>query len=250
MQNRPPFPVPMVRRRWIALGAAAATLPRGLAAQGAPLMAIDILLEPDQPMLDRAAADNARLRANYPDGFALDSAHTPHITMLQLLVEATDLPRIQDATAGVLAAMSPKAWRLTAAGRYYFPTGELGLAGITIRPTPELLALQAAVIAAMAPFTRRGDTAGAFDGPDDPSVRATITAYIDGFATERAGRNFNPHVSTGLGREAFVRAMVAEPFPPFEFGVAGAAIFQLGIYGTANRRLWTWAPNALPQRRG
>ena len=250
MQTFPPSFCPTSRRRLLAFAATAATLPRGLAAQGTRLMAIDILLEPDQPMLDRAAADNARLRANYPGGFALDSAHTPHITMLQLLVEAADLPRIQDATAGVLASASPKDWRLTAAGRYYFPTDGLGLAGITIRPTPELLALQAAVIAAMAPFTRRGDTAGAFDGPDDPAVRATITAYIDGFATERAGRNYNPHVSTGLGREAFVRAMVAEPFPPFEFGVAGAAIFHLGIYGTANRRLWTWAPNAPSQRRG
>ena len=163
MQPRSPFSLPMARRRWIALGAAAAILPRGLAAQGTPLMAIDILLEPDQPMLERAAADNARLRANYPDGFALDSAHTPHVTMLQLLVEAADLPRIQNATAGVLAAASPKDWRLTAAGRYYFPTDGLGLAGITIRPTPELLALQAALIAAMAPFTRRGDTAGAFE---------------------------------------------------------------------------------------
>ncbi|MCU0946349.1 MAG: 2'-5' RNA ligase family protein [Rubritepida sp.] len=239
----------MTRRGWMA-GAASIPISRHAMAQAAGLLAIDILLEPGPAMLELAAADNARLRANYPDGFALDSAHTPHITLLQLFVAAVDLPRIQAATAAVLAAASPKDWRLTAAGRYYFPTGDLGLAGITIRPTPELLALQAAVIAAMAPFIRRGDTAGAFDGPDDPSVRTTITAYIDGFATERAGRNFNPHVSTGLGREAFVRAMVAEPFPPFAFGVAGAAIFQLGIYGTANRRLWTWAPNASPQRRG
>ena len=37
-------------------------------------------------MMNRAQADNARLRANYPAGFALDAEHRPHITLVQRYV--------------------------------------------------------------------------------------------------------------------------------------------------------------------
>ncbi len=43
----------------------------GLAADS--LMAIDVLLEPDEKMAVQAQADNARLLKNFPQGFALDA---------------------------------------------------------------------------------------------------------------------------------------------------------------------------------
>ena len=48
--------------------------------------AIDILLEPDATMLQHAAANNARLLEVNPQGFALDAAHRPHITLIQRFV--------------------------------------------------------------------------------------------------------------------------------------------------------------------
>lgn len=183
----------LMRRGLLAASAAAAFVEAARAQTGR--LAIDILLEPSPAMLERAAADHARLRGNHPEGFALDSAHTPHITVLQAFVDAVDLPR-----------------------------------------------MQAALIQAMAPFTRPGADAGAFDGLAPPAVLPQVVSYINGFVPERTGLNFNPHVTTGLGRADFVRAMVAEPFAAFEFGVTGAALFHLGIFGTANRRLWTWSP--------
>jgi hypothetical protein len=77
----------------------------------------------------------------------------------------------------------------------------------------------------MAPFTRRGATAAVFDGPDTPVISAMAIAYIDGFATERTGAHDNPHMTTGFEQEAFVRTMVAEPSPAFEFNLTGASIF-------------------------
>jgi hypothetical protein len=56
-------------------------------------VAIDILLEPDATMVQHARADNARLLNAYPDGFALDATHHPHITMLQQFVRTADLAR-------------------------------------------------------------------------------------------------------------------------------------------------------------
>jgi hypothetical protein len=36
-------------------------------------------------------------------------------------------------------------------------------------------------------------------------------------------------------------AMLAEPFAPFTFSLVGAAVYQLGPFGTAARRLKTLA---------
>jgi hypothetical protein len=46
--------------------------------------------------------------------------------------------------------------KLTANGLYYIPSGKIGLQGITIEPSEEILALQAKVIQAMAPFRKSG----------------------------------------------------------------------------------------------
>ena len=48
-------------------------------AQQSTVTAIDILLEPDQTMLNHAAAANARLMKVFPKGFELDATHRPHI---------------------------------------------------------------------------------------------------------------------------------------------------------------------------
>jgi hypothetical protein len=46
------------------------------------LIAIDVLLDPDATMLSKAEAANARLRENFPKGYALDALHAPHISVL------------------------------------------------------------------------------------------------------------------------------------------------------------------------
>jgi hypothetical protein len=72
-------------------------------AQGSPVTAIDILLEPDATMVQRARADNVRLLKAYPDGFALDATHHPHVTMLQQFVRTADLGKVYTAANRILA---------------------------------------------------------------------------------------------------------------------------------------------------
>ena len=55
-------------------------------------------------MLKHSAANNTRLRKVFPKGFALDAAHTPHITMLQCFVRTADLDKVYAAQEEVLAA--------------------------------------------------------------------------------------------------------------------------------------------------
>jgi hypothetical protein len=124
--------------------------------------AIDILLEPDATMLQHCRANNARLLAVFPKGFALDETHRPHITMIQCFVRMADLDRVYAAEEKVLAATNVKAMRLEAFKYYYIPAGAVGVAGICAKPTPEILKLQADIIAAVKPFTLETGPIGAF----------------------------------------------------------------------------------------
>jgi phosphoserine phosphatase len=203
--------------------------------------AIDVLLEPDDTMLRHSAADNASLLKAYPKGFALDADHRPHITMLQTFVRTADLDKVYAAVGKVLARTNVNAMKLEATKRYYLPAGELGVAGIVAKPTAELLKLQADIIAAVAPFTEVTGPIGAFTaGHENPAVDTMLIDYVSTFVQKSAGEKFNPHVSTGTAPNADLDKLLAEPFTPFTFSPAGAAVYQLGPYGTAAKKLREW----------
>jgi phosphoserine phosphatase len=205
------------------------------------ITAIDILLEPDATMLRRAAANNARLLKVYPKGFALDASHRPHITMLQCFVRTADLDKVHAAVGKVLAAANVNAMKLEAFKFYYAPTGSTGVAGISAKPTPVMLKLQADIIAAAKPFMVQTGPIGAFTAAhDDPATDAAIIDYVSTFVPKMSGANFNPHVSTGVAPKEYLDKMLAEPFQPFAFSPAGAAVYQLGPFGTAAKKLKGW----------
>jgi hypothetical protein len=205
------------------------------------ITAIDILLQPDAAMLEHAAANNARLLGVFPKGFALDATHTPHITMLQCFVRTADLDKLYAAEEKVFAAANVNAIKLEAFKYYYAPAGATGVAGICAKPTPEILKLQADVIAAARPFMQETATIAAFTAPhDNPAIDATIIDYVSTFDPKMSGTNFNPHVSTGVASKDYLDKMLAEPFENFTFSPAGAAVYQLGPFGTAAKQLKEW----------
>jgi 2'-5' RNA ligase superfamily len=204
--------------------------------------AIDILLEPDATMLKHAEANNARLLKAYPQGFALDVTHTPHITMLQCFVRTADLDKVYAAEEKVFAAANLKAMKLEAFKYYYAPADvTTGVAGICAKPSPEIVKLQADVVAAAKPFMQETGTARAFTAPhEDPATDAAFIKYISSFVPKMTGENFNPHVSTGVAPREYLDKMLAEPFESFTFSPAGAAVYQLGPFGTAAKKLKEW----------
>jgi len=207
-------------------------------AAGPEISAIDILLEPDAVMLKHCEANNARLLNVYPKGFALDATHTPHITMSQCFVRTSDLDKVYAAEEKVLAAASVNAIKLEAFKYYYAPAGATGVAGICAKPTPAILKLQAEIIAAVKPFMVETGPIGAFTAPhNDPATDAGLIQYVATFVPKMSGANFNPHVSTGVAPKEYLDKMLAEPFEPFSFSPAGAAVYQLGPYGTAAKKL-------------
>jgi hypothetical protein len=210
--------------------------------------AIDILLDPDSTMLQHAQAANARLLKAFPKGYALDAAHQPHISCLQRYVRTDALDNVYAAVSDVLTTVRPATWRLTAFKYYYIPWKGLGLAGIVIRPTDELLAYQQALIDAVAPFTIATGTAAAYvTTPEDPDIVEPVIEYVAKFVPDHSGKNYSPHVTIGLATEDYLKGMLAEPFNEFTFSPAAVSLYQLGNYGVAAKKLEGWPLNAPSQ---
>jgi hypothetical protein len=221
----------------------AAIIPFVQSAEAEPAAtAIDILLDPDATMVAQAQKANTRLRENHPAGFALDADHMPHITMLQRYVRSADLERVKAAVAKVIHKTDFAKLKLQATGYYYLPYQNLGLAGITVAPTPALLDLQQKLIAAVKPFTVASGTGEAFvPRPDGGPLNQPTMDYIAAYVPEHSGKQYNPHVTVGLGEESFVKQLLAEPFKSFTFKARSASLYQLGDFGTAQKQLWTSA---------
>ena len=207
------------------------------------ITAIDILLEPDATMLRHAQANNARLLKVFPKGFELDEAHRPHITLVQRFVRTEQLNQVYSA-AEVLVDANVTRMQLEAFKYYYTPGPGVGVAGIVARPTPALLRVQQELIAAVAPFTVETGPIDAFTAPHgDPNYDALLIGYVSTFVPKQTGENFSPHVSTGVAPRDYLDKMLAEPFDAFTFSPAGAAVYQLGPFGTAAKKLKEWKLN-------
>lgn len=203
--------------------------------------AVDVLLEPDAGMLAHAERNNARLREVFPDGFALDEEHRPHITLLQCFVAVADLDAFNDAIGAVIRAADVTRMALEAVRYGYTPGPGMGVAGIWVAPTPALVKLQADVIAAATPFMLATAGIDAFSaGHGNPAYDKALIDYVSGFAAHGAGDKFDPHVSTGIAATDYLDGMVAEPFASFAFAPASAAVYQLGPFGTAARLIKRW----------
>ncbi len=206
-----------------------------------PITAIDIALEPDATLIQHAEAVNARLLKVFPKGFALDAAHHPHITILQRYVRTADLDKVYAAVGKVLANEKVAGWRLKAFKYYYVPWKDIGLAGIVVEPTDDLLKLQQKLVHVVAPFTAKTGTAAAFvTTPEDPDINQPTIDYVAAFVPKGTGKNFNPHVTVGLASQDYMKAMLAEPFDVFTFSPAGVSVYQLGNFGTARKKLKAW----------
>ena len=104
-----------------------------------------------------------------------------------------------------------------------------------------MLKLQQDLIAAVAPFTvATGPSAAFVTTPDDPVIDPSLIDYVSAFVPKSSGEHFNPHVTTGVASREYLDKMLAEPFESFTFSPAGAAVYQLGQFGTAAKKLKEW----------
>jgi hypothetical protein len=202
--------------------------------------AVDIVLEPDATMIQHAEAANAGLLKNFPKGYALGDEHTPHISVIGGYFYTANLDELFAAASKVLASEKVKSWKLKAFKYYYIPLKEIGLGGILVEPTPDLIRLQDELFEAISKFwaPASSGTAAAFKTtPQDPDINQPTIDAVATYFSEHRGEHYSPHVTIGVGTIAYLDALVAAPFPTFTFSIAGASAYQFGNFGTAAKQL-------------
>jgi hypothetical protein len=214
------------------------------ASQGSPstaqnlVTAIDIVLEPDSTMIQQAQQANAGLLKNFPKGYSLDAEHKPHISVMGGYFYTANLDETYAALARVLATEKVLSWKMTAFKYYYMPLKGIGLGGIVVQPTADMIRLQKKLIDALSSFMSPSGTAAAFSRTaEDPEINeATLNAVATYFAAH-SGEHYSPHVTIGVGTVEYLDALLAAPFPTFTFSAVGVCVYQFGNFGTAAKLL-------------
>jgi hypothetical protein len=191
-------------------------------------------------MIEHAQAANAGLLKNFPKGYALGDEHAPHISVIGGYFHTENLDELFAAASKVLASEKVMSWNLKAFKYYYIPLKEIGLGGILVEPTADLIRLQDELFDAIGKFMAPGSfgTAAAFKTtPQDPDInQATIDAVATYFSEHR-GEDYSPHVTIGVGTIGYLNALLAAPFPTFTFSAVGVSAYQFGNFGTAAKQL-------------
>lgn len=208
------------------------------------LTAIDVLILPDDTMLEQAKAWNARLLESVPSGFTLDAKHTPHITVLQRYVHTEELDEVYAAIGSTLADVAASSLELTAVKLAHMElaaTPGVGLAGLLCQAGPSVIDLQGALIEAVKPYTGSGGTKEAFVTSDaEPDINADTLTYVEGYVPEHSGDNFLAHVTVGQATLADLADLERSTFDRFTFHPVGFAVYHLGNNGTAQTQLRHW----------
>jgi hypothetical protein len=203
-----------------------------------PVTAMDIVLEPDATMIERAQAANAVLRKNFPKGYALDDEHRPHISVMGGYVYTSNLDKIYSTAAEVLATEKILSWKMKAIKCYYIPLQKIGLGGIVVEPTPDMVRLQGKLIDALAPYMSPIGTAAAYaKTPSAPEINQATLDAVATYLSEHTGEHYSPHVTIGVGTADYLDALLAAPFHTFTFSAVGVSAYQFGNFGTAAKLL-------------
>jgi hypothetical protein len=205
-----------------------------------PVTAMDIVLEPDATMIQHAEVANAGLRKNFPKGYALDAEHKPHISVMGGYFYTANLEKVYAATSKVLASEKVKSWKLTAFKYYYIPLKEIGLGGILVQPTADMIRLQREFIDALTSFmapASEGSAAAFATTPQDPDINQATLDAVATYFSAHIGEHYSPHVTIGVGTADHLNALVAAPFPTFTFSPVGMSAYQFGNFGTAAKLL-------------
>jgi len=205
------------------------------------LIAIDVLLELDELVSQRAKEANAAILRNYPAGFLLDESHTPHVTLIQRYIEYAALETVATAVSQVVKLHNASALKLEIAGFESWPRTDPDLETVMmiVNRSDDICRLQRAIIDAVQPLAASGGTAEAFaPNVDGTPINRNIVTYVEHFLPDNAGDNYRPHVTIGFAHANFAHEFCSRPFASFTFTPPAVAIYQLGSFGTARVKLW------------
>jgi hypothetical protein len=110
-----------------------------------------------------------------------------------------------------------------------------------VEVSDEVLAFQAALLAAITPFVESGGTATAFVADPGEEISPTIIDWVEAYDPNQIGEGkYFPHLTVGVATFDDLEVIEAEPFDAFSIHPASVAVYHLGNNGTARKLLKAW----------
>lgn len=207
----------------IHLSAGCAHLPYVLSDSRDHIVAIDVALSPDMAIAGRATSQR------------------PPITLVRGFVRSSDVARVSSVVAFVMATTRLQDLTLRATG--YQAGNWNGLSGtaLVLDPNEDLRRLEERMVAATRPFRLTPEDAEEFImTPDGSRMNEEMIVRIDRFVPDGAGVNYRPHMFIAGAQADATKRAADQPADQISFRSVGAAIYQIGANGVAERVLWNW----------
>ena len=182
------------------------------------IVGIDVALAPEMAVAGRASTQRAP------------------VTLVRGFVRSSDVARVSSVVAFVMATTRLQDLNLRATG---YQTGTWnGVQGtaLVLDANEELRRLEERMVTALRPFRLTPEDAEEFImTPDRSRMSNAAIGMVDSFVPNEAGVNYRPHLLVAAGQ-----IDAKQPVDQISFRSVGAAIYQIGPSGAAERVLWNW----------
>ena len=194
------------------------------------LLAVDVALLLPEETNEVCKRINTTLVQDDPTGFAFDSTHFPHVTLVQQFVLKSNLAALCSEIGKVLKGRSPL--RLWALETVLVGTPTL----LRIAKSNALRQIHDDLVNALAGLSESWGDGSAFFSQGQ-SVQGWEIAYVTEFREAASFDRYDPHVTLGVGRSEI-------PMQPFSFTADLVGLYHLGKFCTCRRRLQEWRLNS------
>ncbi|WP_190246192.1 2'-5' RNA ligase family protein [Gelidibacter gilvus] len=200
-------------------------------------LAIGVLLTVPEAIYQQSIKLNRAILENHPDNITLNEQHIPHITLLHCYVQESDLSEIEQVLNGFYKTIEHDS--LWADELQYSKAKTESFASIGIKRSRSLMALHENVIALLEPYIlAEGSQQAYVQNVGGTPIDDFTLAYVPKFVSAHSYDNYNPHISLGVANTAILDSLAQHHFRATKFKAKAIGIYQLGAFGTAQKRIW------------
>ena len=156
-------------------------------------------------------------------------------------VRSSDVARVSSAVAFVMA--TTRLQNLNLRATKYEDGSWNGMSGtaLVLDSNEDLRRLEERMVAATRPFRLVPEDAEEFImTPDGSRMSDGMIQMVDRFVPDGAGVNYRPHIFVAGAQGDAAKRTSDQPVNQIAFRSVGAAIYQIGANGGAERVLWNW----------
>lgn len=193
-------------------------------------IAIDVVLLPSEEMMDKAIEINQKQLIKYKGEVVFNKQNClPHISLIMGAINKEDIPAISNILKKIASGF--KIFNLIADGYRspLIPSGEI-YSEYTVKNTKELQRLHETIIKKLNRFLTYNITIDMLCS--SPAFDKTTLLFIKNYLKNSSYKNFEPHISLGVGKTENVATPIAST-------ASTLALCHLGNYCTCRKILFS-----------